>query len=243
MAIAAKWALVRGRARFLRKSLKAALGGAVHDCPICGYHGLFFPSGTPSIPDAGCPGCDSRPRHRLMALAVEKRGLLRAAEEPCAILHFAAERSLRAIIEKQRPARYLRADIDPARGDVVLDIEKLDVPDASYDVVICSHVLEHVDDVRALHELYRVLKPGGRLITMVPLIEGWDTTYENDAVQSWHERKVHFGGGTHIRYYGSDFRKRIESAGFVLSEFAATPEQTIRYALIAGERIFIGAKP
>ena len=48
------------------------------------------------------------------------------------------------------------------------------MPDASFDVVICAHVLEHVDDQRAIAELARIVKPGGSLLAMVPLIEGWN---------------------------------------------------------------------
>jgi hypothetical protein len=75
------------------------------------------------------------------------------------------------------------------------------------------------------------------------LLKGGKTTYENDSIRTWKARKVHFGGGTHIRYYGRDFRDRLKSAGFDVSEFCATPEQAARYSLIRGERVFISTKP
>lgn len=50
-------------------------------------------------------------------------------------------------------------------ADVVSAIERLPLPDASFDVVLCIQVLEHVDDpAQALRELHRVTKPGGRLL-------------------------------------------------------------------------------
>jgi SAM-dependent methyltransferase len=231
--------LLRGRTKFLRKSLKAAFfERSRFACPLCGYEGSFFPSGTPAIPNAGCQACNSRPRHRLLALALARHDLFTGGD----ILHFAAEPYLKPLIDAARPKSYVRADIDPKRGDVVVNIEKIALPDDSFDLVICSHVLEHVDDERALAELFRVLKPNGKLIAMVPLIEGWDKTYEDPSVQDWHKRKIHFGGGTHVRFYGKDFRERILKAGFGLSEFAASPLEVIKHGLIAGERIFICTK-
>lgn len=52
------------------------------------------------------------------------------------------------------------------------------------DAVFCSHVLEHVNDAKALQEIHRILKPGGRLIAMVPTCEGRDKTYENPEIVS-----------------------------------------------------------
>ncbi len=75
-------------------------------------------------------------------------------------------------------------DIAPGKADRVLNIEAIASPDASYDCVVCSHVLEHVDDKKALSEIYRVLRPGGVALIMLPVIEGWAKTYENPAVTS-----------------------------------------------------------
>ena len=100
-----------------------------------------------------------------------------------------------------------------SRAMRVLDIQAIAVPDASYDCVVCSHVLEHADDAKALCEIYRVLKPGGVALIMLPVIEGWATTYENPAVTSPEDRKKrHYGQADHVRYYGADMRNRIMGA-------------------------------
>jgi len=54
--------------------------------------------------------------------------------------------------------------------DLVSDATLLaEIPDASQDFVIASHVLEHLDDpVRALFTWRRVLRPGGQLLLVVP---------------------------------------------------------------------------
>jgi 2-polyprenyl-3-methyl-5-hydroxy-6-metoxy-1,4-benzoquinol methylase len=57
---------------------------------------------------------------------------------------------------------YLTADLVSKRAMVKMDITDIGFPEASFDVIICNHVLEHVlDDAKAMSELYRTLKPGG----------------------------------------------------------------------------------
>jgi SAM-dependent methyltransferase len=52
-----------------------------------------------------------------------------------------------------------------AHADLVGPIEAIPAEDASFDVAICIQVLEHVDDpARAVHELGRVTRPGGRVL-------------------------------------------------------------------------------
>ena len=72
------------------------------------------------------------------------------------------------MVEATAPRRYVTADLEPG-FDIQVDIENLAVEDASFDVVICSHVLEHVNDTLALASIHRVLRPGGILIAMVPI--------------------------------------------------------------------------
>ncbi len=56
-----------------------------------------------------------------------------------------------------------------AWGISVADVTVLPFPDASFDLVICSEVLEHIpDDHAAMKELVRVLKPGRNLVVSVP---------------------------------------------------------------------------
>jgi len=100
----------------------------------------------------------------------------------------------------------------------------ISVPDQSFDCIVCSHVLEHVDDKKALAEIYRALRRGGVALIMLPVIEGWAKTYENQTVRTPEERKRHYGQADQCRYYGADIRDRIRSAGFQLEEFTAEGE-------------------
>lgn len=210
------------------------------ECSLCGYVGKFEGVGTIMRFGSGCPRCKSAERHRLLALAV-KRGFVDFKGK--AILHFAPEPSIMRIIREQKPGTYVTGDILPGRADRVLNIEKLDIADGEFDMVVCSHVLEHVDDAKALGELRRVLKPGGRAVLMVPLIEGWAKSYENSAADTDDLRFKHYGQGDHIRYYGADFRDRVKAAGFSLEEFTAEGEDSVRYALQRGEKVFLATRP
>lgn len=63
-------------------------------------------------------------------------------------------------------ASYVGVDpVDNPRAELKGGVEDLPVEDGSFDVVLCSQVLEHCDDpARAISELHRVTAPGGRLL-------------------------------------------------------------------------------
>ena len=156
-------------------------------------------------------------------------------------LHFAPERGMADLLRKSA-RHYVSADLAPGRADRVINIEHIDAADDSFDCVVCSHVLEHVDDRRGLAEIHRVLKPGGVALIMLPVIEGWAQTYETEAARTPEERKRHFGQSDHLRLYGADVRERIRAAGFNLDELTAEGEDVLRYGLQRGEKLFIGRK-
>jgi len=156
-------------------------------------------------------------------------------------LHFAPEKSLSERFKKLYP-QYQTADLY-AKADLKLNLEKIDLPSGSYNTIICNHVLEHVDDFKAMREMYRVLSDTGRLICSVPIIEGWESTYENTAITAETEREQHFDQRDHVRYYGRDFRDRLKSAGFnQIEEVTANGVQAAEYGLIRGEKFFICSK-
>jgi len=209
-----------------------------NQCNICGFRGFFEPFGWPVRPTARCPQCRSLERHRAIKAWLD---LNPKAFEGRSVLHFAPEKAIRAIIEPHTGS-YRSADIVEGLADLTLNIEALSLPDASFDSVICSHVLEHVNDSLALAEIYRVVRPGGFALFMTPIVEGWDKTYENPAIQSIRDRILHFGQGNHVRFYGADFRARIRAAGFTLSEFTSEEPLVSRHSLWRGEKIFVAAR-
>ena len=210
-----------------------------HECNLCGHFGYFLPFGDPPRRGVNCAECGSLERHRLLGLWL---GANSGVVDGAKILHFAPEPAMADLL-KRRSSEYRSADLVPAdHVDLVLNIENMDLPDKSFDLVVCSHVLEHVDDVKALEEMYRILTPGGRALLMVPIIEGWDETYEDPAHTTPAARETYFGQSDHVRMFGRDIRDRIRKAGFSLSEFTAEEPQVTHYGLQRGEKVFVADK-
>ncbi|MEM6904662.1 MAG: methyltransferase domain-containing protein [Pseudomonadota bacterium] len=221
-------------ARAISHVTRLVQDGTPRICPICGYEGRFAP--VRHKPEIWCPQCDSRPRHRLLKLWMDRELHL---PEGARVLHFAAEPWVRGWFEAQG-ATYQTADLND-KFDLQLNLEALDLADESVDLVMANHVLEHVDDAKALAELYRVLAPGGLAVLTVPVVEGWDESYEDpDLTEA--ERHLRYGDPTHKRFYGRDIRDRIAAAGFKLSMYTATEPDVSRHALHRGERVFVGLK-
>lgn len=80
---------------------------------------------------------------------------------------------------------------DTKRIDLVSDITEIPEPDNSFDVILCSEVLEHVPEpTKALDEFYRLLKPGGKLILTAPfasLVHFAPYHYCSGFSQYWYE--------------------------------------------------------
>jgi SAM-dependent methyltransferase len=159
------------------------------------------------------------------------------------LLHFAPEPPLRKRLTSAGFGSYVTADYVAARADLQLDLENLELANASYDVVLCSHVLEHVrDDARAIRELRRVCKPGGLALIQVPL-EREGATREDLSDLPREERRRRFGEFDHWRVYGLDVEQRLASAGFSVevyevSKTIARAEQD-KLGLDPGEILFV----
>ena len=161
-----------------------------------------------------CPICGSLPRHRIlvswMNQNVEKiRGMN--------ILHFAQEKALRLWMDRNRIASVTADLYNPA--DLKINIEDTGLRDDSYDLIICNHVLEHVSDYRkALKELYRIIRPGGRVIVSFPVDRSSETVYETEGDMSDQERILRFGQRDHMRVFGLDSPDILKNCGFELNE-------------------------
>jgi len=224
--------------RFLSRSVRYAFGKFPRECPLCNYHGKFLGYGYPYVCDIYCPQCGSLERHRLLYLANKQNDFF--ADK--SVLHFAPETAVKKLVQESRPSSYVTADLFADGVDRKENIESLTLDDDQFDVVICLHVLEHVDDRAAISELYRVTKPNGLLIAMFPIVEGWQKTYENSEKVGPDQQLLHFGQHDHVRYFGNDARQRLAKPGFEVTEFTAVEPHVSQYGLSRGEKIFLCRK-
>lgn len=229
--------LLPKKVRLLLQLIKWTRPIAPRQCPICGYNGIFCCFGRPPRIDAQCPACLSLERHRLFWLWYRSN-----QEKICPpVLHFAPEIILEKAFRKRfgnSLHKYITADLI-APADIKLDIECIDLPDRAYQTIICNHVLEHVDDNKALSELRRVIRNDGMLVLSVPIIEGWDHSYENSDILDPVNRELHFGQTDHLRYYGRDLRDRLCRHGFDYFEVTAEGPSVIEHGLWRGEKFFV----
>ncbi len=183
-------------------------------CPCCnGHFRQFLPSSVNQRPNVVCPRCLSLERHRLLWLYLQERTNL--FTQSLKMLHIAPELCFYHAFRKLPKLDYLPADLDSPLAAVSVDITDIPYNDNTFDVIICNHVLEHIDDDRkAMSELCRVLKPGGWAIVQSPLDTKRAHTVEDAAIVSPQARKAHYGHDDHRRIYGQDYKDRLEAAGF-----------------------------
>jgi SAM-dependent methyltransferase len=225
--------------KFLGKTVRRSLGNFPRECPLCSHKGNFLGYGYPYVCDILCPKCGTLERHRLLALANREYDFFRNRD----VLHFAPEPSIRELVLKHRPRSYTTADLFAPGVDRKENIEALTIKDGSFDLVVCLHVLEHVNDHKATSELFRVLRPGGILLAMFPIVEGWDETFEDPARTTPQDRLLYFGQHDHARYFGRDARYRLAAPGFIVEEYTAMEPNVSRYGLSRGEKVFICSRP
>ena len=91
----------------------------------------------------------------------------------------------------------------------------------SFDILLCSHVLEHVpNDRKAIEELFRVLKKHGLGIIMVPINLGLNKDFEDPTKTSVEDRWKYFGQDDHVRTYSKQgFVSKLEQGGFKVHQY------------------------
>lgn len=201
------------------RSLKYA-GNTVY-CPCCkGSFSKFIEVGPKREPML-CPKCRSNDRDRFFWLFLEKNPDF--FKPGIKLLHISPETIYYNRFKKI-------PDVDYTAGDkfvlqfgstyppdtIYLDITDMpEYPDNTFDFIFCSHVLEYInEDKKALKELYRVLKPGGKAIISVPINFGTYQTLEDPSVTDPKEQERLYGDTGHLRYYGDDYFERVQEAGF-----------------------------
>lgn len=225
---------------FIRPVLALVLKGSRYTDPIDGRSfRTFLPYGYGTQRNnVLSPSTLSLERHRLLWLYLKNETDF--FSKPIKLLHFAPEQAFYNRFKKQKNLTYTTTDLESPLADVKADICILPFEDASFDWILCNHVLEHIpDDTQAMQELYRILKPGGVAVLQIPQDLNRAVTFEDDSITDEKERAKIFGQYDHVRVYGRDYFDKLRSIGFKVDEVDYTntlsKEMVEKYCLASGE--------
>lgn len=224
-----------------RLATRARYAGREVTCPCCGgrFRG-FIPQ--PWGADGICPKCGAYERHRALWLWLrDYSGLLDA---PIRVLHCAPEPVIQGCLQDISSVDYESVDLESPHAELHADLTDLPLADDRFDLVIVSHVLEHIaDEGAALSEIRRVLRSAGRAVVLVPVDRGLEATLEDDSVRTPEARLAVYGQADHVRLYGRDLVARLTAAGFEVAErnlWRELDAQTAtRYGLVEHDSLFI----
>jgi SAM-dependent methyltransferase len=229
--------------------LRFRLSGKGVQCPCCNHeYKHFAPFGNPKRANAWCPNCESLERHRLLWIYLENETDM--FRRPIRLLHVAPETVFFKKFASMPKIEYHPVDLFPnmyPKGTKSFDITNNTTPDNSFDVIICNHVFQYIQDDRlAMSEIFRLLKPDGFAILQVPIKKSLEKTYEDDSITDPLEREKAFGLKEHVRFYGPDYQNRLASCGFKVDVVDYTSrfsnESIFKLGLLAGDDIYHAIK-
>ncbi len=206
---------------------------------------LPYGYGNRQRPNVLAPGSLSLERHRLLWLYLKRHTDFFTAEKT--MLHVAPEQCFYKRFRKMKNLNYVTADLESPLADLKFDLHDIPLPDNTYDIIFCHHVLEHVeDDIRCMQELCRILKLGGMDIMQVPQDVNRQETFSDPSITDEAERIRLFGQYDHVRVYGLDYPERLRSAGFKVEGYHfdkdLTVEEIDKYRLMPGEILYVCSK-
>ncbi len=185
-------------------------------CPICLSELNFNEFLVFKNEHLRCPKCYSVDRLRMLYMFLFKKTDL-FKKNSSRILHLSPFFYFCYIFKRLYKEKYITAGLNEY-CDIQMDIRDIKYKDKSFDVFICSHILEHVEnDDKAMQELYRVLSFGGWGIISVP-IKG-NNTFEDNSILTPEDKEKYFGQKNHVRFYGIDICKKLEKHGFKVKTF------------------------
>lgn len=194
---------------FFRKALYPLYKGKDYECNICRSRLKEFVRLENG--NLLCPVCGSLPRSRRLYKILTENYL----KEGFTILDFSPSRAIFRALKHKKGIDYFPTDYENEfLADYHFDITKIDIESEKFDLIICYHILEHIEnDGAAMKELYRVLKTGKTLLIQTPFKEG--EIYENPEVKTSEERLQHFGQKDHVRIYSvNGLVQRLKDSGF-----------------------------
>jgi SAM-dependent methyltransferase len=184
-------------------------------------------------------------RHRLIWLFLKEK--TNFFNDKIKFLHIAPEFCFIKLFKNQSNLDYTTADLNSPWADVKMDVHEIPFEEETFDVIMCNHVLEHVEDAhKVMTEFYRVMKKGGWGIFQVPIDTNREETFDDPSITDPKEREKHYWQSDHLRLFGKDYGKKLSAAGFEVIEDPFVnlldPELIDRYALPKGEIIYLCQK-
>lgn len=170
------------------------------------------------IDNFGCIYCGAHDRERHLFMFFDKLdmwSIMKNAE----VIHFAPEINLSKKIEQCLPSNYIKADLYPSNNSITkIDLTDIPFKEESFDILICNHVLEHVPDyMKALTEIYRVLKKNGIAILQTPYSKLLKKNFEDEGINTDELRLLFYGQEDHVRYFSENqFFQSLTKTGFSL---------------------------
>lgn len=161
--------------------------------------------------DKLCPRCGSLSRTRRLWDLVKTDFL----KEGSRILDFSPSRSIYRAFKKNPSIIYTSSDLSgDFLSEVYYDITNIESQDDIFDLIICYHILEHIeDDYQAIKELYRIMKKNAVCIIQTPWKQG--EIYEDYLIRSKEDRLKHFGQKDHVRIYSAiGLKQRLTDCEF-----------------------------
>lgn len=234
-------------------------------CTVCGLRTRFREFTENKRESGRCIRCNSFNRQRQIAYVLRNRLRLPARGSPppplknLSIYNVEANGAVHkalSVLPKYMCSEYFGDTHKP--GEIINgirneDLQRLSFPDQVFDIILSSDVLEHMPDpYTAHHEIFRVLKPGGRHIFTVP----YNHAAERDDVRArivngeieYISEKIYHGdpvrpneGVLVWTIFGKGMIARLNEIGFVTSEFQLNfPE----YGIVGeGATVFEALKP
>lgn len=218
----------------IKKKLKLFVHkGNKYICPFCNYQSKDLAPIGSNLPifreksiigggqrKGGCYNCGAIDREKLVYIYLREVAKIFSGSKLIKILHIAPEKKISEKITAHGFNNYLCGDLFTEGYNYLDSVSKIDIKKTqfesnNFDLIICNHVLEHIEeDVVAMAEIYRLVKEGGQAILQVPISKNSIVTYEDFSITNPLKRERVFGQYDHVRIYGQDYEKRLSSVGF-----------------------------